>query len=60
MFFCRQLHAFVSLVVSVLVNGVVSLYVGSQDSFVVAVDDLLGIVYTAVADFDGVSVEDFV
>ena len=36
-----------------------SLSMGSQDSFVVVVDDLFCVVHAAVTDLDGVSVKDF-
>ncbi|PFX17064.1 hypothetical protein AWC38_SpisGene18638 [Stylophora pistillata] len=39
--------------------GSISLYVGSQDSFVIFVNDLFCIVHAAVTDLDCVSVEDF-
>ena len=40
-------------------GGSISLSMGSQDSFVVVVDDLFCIVHAAVTDLDGVSVKDF-
>ena len=40
-------------------GSVYSLSMGSQDSFVVVVDDLFCVVYAAVTDLDGVSVKDF-
>ena len=40
-------------------GGSISLSMGSQDSFVVVVDDLFCVVHAAETDLDGVSVKDF-